>query len=107
MLYLWEKYSFLIILMIITFMMGLFLIFNISEDEGTYITITINEGDSLWSISEQYAEQVGMRTPELVKLLERENRLTSNLLRSGQELIIPANLIEFKANDSEFAFHSE
>ena len=48
-----------------------------------------------------------MRTPELVKLLERENQLTSNLLRSGQELIIPANLIEFKANDSEFAFHSE
>ena len=37
---------------------GLFLIFNISEDEGTYITITIKEGDSLWSISEQYAEQV-------------------------------------------------
>ncbi len=59
-----------------------------------------------WSISEQYAEQVGMRTQELVKLLEKENRLTSNLL-SGQELIIPANLIEFKANDSEFAFHSE
>ena len=75
-----------------------------SEDEGTYMKITVTKGDSLWSISEQYAEQFGLATPEFVKLLERENHLTSNLIKSGEELVVPITLKQTKKSEVEFAF---
>ncbi|KRG09713.1 hypothetical protein ACA29_21040 [Lederbergia galactosidilytica] len=63
MLTLWRKYSFIIVFLFITFLMGIYIISSKASSEQTHLTVTVHEGDSLWSISKQYAEEYGVSTP--------------------------------------------
>ncbi|MFK4997950.1 LysM peptidoglycan-binding domain-containing protein [Bacillus sp. N9] len=55
--------------------------------------MTIKDGDSLWSISEHYASQLNIPTIDVMKTIEKENQLAYQWLKSGDELKIPASLI--------------
>lgn len=102
----WKKHSFGIIFVILSIMMGLYLIFSVSN-EDTYIKITVKNGDSLWSISEQHAERFGLGTAELVTLLEKENLIKGSKINSGDELIIPGSYLKVKDRVTELAFETE
>lgn len=86
--------------------MGIYLLFNSTVDENSYIKIKVEEGDSLWSISEQYAGQIGMKTIDLVNLIEKENQLYGETIKIGDEIYLP-NIFLNKNEELELAFESE
>lgn len=63
-----------------------------SRDEGapagSFQTITVSHGDSLWSIAEEVAPQADPR--DVVDALVRLNALGGVTLQAGQSLAIPA-----------------
>lgn len=105
--FIWEKYSYVIILLIVTLAMGLYFIFSTNSNSDEYVIITVKDGDSLWSISEKYAHNIGVSTEEFVRILERENQLTHNLLKSGEQLVIPTPLNKFDDSERHFVMQTE
>lgn len=104
---LWKKYSFAILFIILSMLMGLYLIFSTPANHSHYVKITVKAGDTLWSISEQYAKDIGMDTAEFVKLLERENQLAGKWIKSGETITIPMSLYNSNNKGSEYAFETE
>jgi hypothetical protein len=90
----WTKYSYSIILLICSF--TICLIIAISSDSGNtekYISITVNKGDTIWDMSEEYAGMYSMSKDQFIKWVENHNGITANKLVSGSEIVIPV-LIE-------------
>ena len=53
-----------------------------------YKSITIEQGDSLWSIAEEYCTDAYEDTREYVDELKELNSLTSNTIHAGQHLLV-------------------
>jgi len=56
--------------------------------EKYYTSIEIKNGDSLWSIADQYVENSGMSTAQYVQELKTMNRLKEDTIHSGQYLTV-------------------
>ncbi len=55
---------------------------------GSFTTITVMPGDSLWSIAERIAPHADPR--DVVGAIERLNALSGGVLAAGEQLAIPA-----------------
>lgn len=55
---------------------------------GTFQTVTVDPGDSLWSIAQEVAPASDPR--DVVDAITRLNALDGTVLRAGQSLAIPA-----------------
>lgn len=53
-----------------------------------YRSVEVAEGDTLWSFSSVYAEELGMNTKEYLKELKRVNGMESDRIIAGAKLII-------------------
>ena len=53
-----------------------------------YKSITIEQGDSLWSIAEEYCDDTYGDTREYVSELKQLNSLTSETIHAGQHLLV-------------------
>ena len=53
-----------------------------------YKSITIEQGDSLWSIAEEYCTDEYANTYEYVDELKQLNSLTSETIHAGQHLLV-------------------
>lgn len=53
-----------------------------------YTSITIEQGDSLWSIAEEYCTDAYEDTREYVAELKELNSLTSDTIHAGQHLLV-------------------
>lgn len=53
-----------------------------------YTGIQIKEGDSLWSIAEEYVSEEYDSIQEYIEELKRVNQLDSNVIYSGRHLIV-------------------
>lgn len=51
-------------------------------------TITIEQGDTLWSLAEEYKSGDSRSTREYVKELRRMNDLHSDQINAGQKLVV-------------------
>lgn len=56
---LWKNYSYAIILVTLTMIAAIIIKFNLPNTHQ-YLTITIQDGESLWEISQKYEEQHGL-----------------------------------------------
>jgi Tfp pilus assembly protein FimV len=56
--------------------------------EGSFATVTVSHGDSLWSIAQEVAPQADPR--DVVDAMVRLNALDGVTLRAGQSLATPA-----------------
>ena len=70
-------------------------IFSSAKDPATdipqhkyYTSITIKEGDSLWSIAQEYVTDTYEDTQEYIDELIQLNGLSSNIIHEGQKLVI-------------------
>ena len=71
-------------------------IFSTAKDPATdipqykyYRSITIEEGDSLWSIAQEYRSDAYASTQEYVDELKQLNGLSSETIHTGQHLVVP------------------
>lgn len=100
---LWKKYSYAILFFIITLLMGFYILFN-GDDNHTEIVFTVQNGDTLWSISQKNAERFGMTASDFMKLLEKENQLKTTSIKSGDKLVISGSYIQISNDNIELAF---
>ncbi|MDN4523287.1 cell division suppressor protein YneA [Fictibacillus fluitans] len=58
------------------------------EGSKEYMEITVNKGDSLWEIAEQYTKD-HKNNWEFVDWVEKNNGIQAGAITPGQKLIIP------------------
>lgn len=75
------KILFIVSIMIIAY------IFMIDDGKTTYEQITIQHGDTLWTLAEQYKGELSR--DEWIRKVKTENKLTDEQIVAGKELTIP------------------
>ncbi|GKU82750.1 LysM peptidoglycan-binding domain-containing protein [Niallia sp. NCCP-28] len=99
----WTNYSYTIILFIFSILTcATIVLYNNANHDKQYVTIKVEQGDSLWSISEKYNGKYSMSKKQFIKWVETKNRLAANQLTAGKEIIIP-----IKAEDENIQLASD
>lgn len=86
---LWENYSYAIILLAVSLIFSLVAKANLDNSNDGYITVTIEEGQSLWEIAEAYTDDHNLSENEFVSWVEKENGIAGEMIYPGDELVIP------------------
>ncbi|MCM3689749.1 cell division suppressor protein YneA [Neobacillus niacini] len=90
---LWEKYSYAILLIILSCSLAFILSLRFNSNvEEKFVTIIVSEGDSLWEISNQYSDQHTYSNNEFVSWVKQHNKLEGDKIYPGDEITIPVNL---------------
>lgn len=99
---LWNQYSYAIILVVLSLLTSFILMVHngVSEEDGL-LKITVNEGDSLWQLAEEFSDEHMLSSKEFVQWVERNNGITGDRIYPGDELILPIALE--KGNGTEVA----
>lgn len=99
---LWNRYSYAIILLVLSLFTTFILVCQLDRlDDDALMKITINEGDSLWQIAEEFSEEHKLTSKEFVKWVESKNGISGDRIYPGDELVIP--IIQKKENGTEVA----
>lgn len=93
----WRNYSYTIILLVFSLLALLFVKINVSASQDSYRTITVTEGETLWTISEKYEDEHGLSKGQFVKWVETHNGISGDYIFAGEDLIIP---IKLNSNES-------
>ncbi|MBS4189337.1 LysM peptidoglycan-binding domain-containing protein [Bacillus sp. FJAT-49705] len=87
---LWNLYSYAIILFVLSFITALIMIIQLGgSGKSDYIKITVNEGDTLWQIAEEFSNEHTLSVKEFVVWVEQNNGILSGRIFPGDELVIP------------------
>lgn len=63
---------------------------NIHTDKKlSYVCVTINKNDSLWSIAKQYKDRYDGSFSDFITEIKRCNGLKSNTIYAGNKIVIP------------------
>ncbi|KIY23008.1 MULTISPECIES: cell division suppressor protein YneA [Mesobacillus] len=84
----WDGYSYTFILIAVSLIFSLVAKAHFNNSEQ-YITVTIEEGQSLWEIAETYAAEHHLSENEFVSWVEKENGIIGERIFPGDELVIP------------------
>lgn len=85
---LWQQYSFVMILLTISFATALILTGKLYKSEE-YLRVTVEEGESLWKIAEKYSDGHSMSMAEFVSWVEKENGKAGKTIFPGEQLVVP------------------
>ncbi|MDZ5473377.1 LysM peptidoglycan-binding domain-containing protein [Bacillus sp. 31A1R] len=87
----WDQYSYAIILVVLSFTATLLLLFSnhTNAANNEYMTVTVQEGESLWLLSMKYEENHQFSSNEFVKWVEKKNHINGDRIMPGDTLIIP------------------
>ena len=85
---LWENYSYAIILIAASLIFSLVAKAHLNNDDA-YITVTIEEGQSLWEIAETFAHDHNLSEHEFVSWVVKENGIVGEMIYPGDEIVIP------------------
>lgn len=84
-----EKYFNTILLAIAIFILSIIFSFSLEKDStNEYQSIQINEGDTLWSIANQY-EDHSLTKMEFINWIEEHNQVYADSIKPGQTIVIP------------------
>ncbi|HYK72991.1 MAG TPA: LysM peptidoglycan-binding domain-containing protein [Pseudoneobacillus sp.] len=86
---LWSTYSYTILLMIISCISAIFLGFTSDKNEQDYLKITINAGDTIWEMADQYSMDSNMSKKQFVNWVVSHNNIEEKHLYPGAELVLP------------------
>ena len=85
---LWKNYSYAIILVTLTMIAAIIIKFNLPNTHQ-YLTITIQDGESLWEISQKYEEQHGLSNQQFIEWVEKKNGISRDYIIAGKDLVLP------------------
>ncbi|WNS77265.1 LysM peptidoglycan-binding domain-containing protein [Bacillus sp. DTU_2020_1000418_1_SI_GHA_SEK_038] len=87
---LWNQYSYAIILFVLSFLTVFIVINQLGESENiNYMKITVNDGDTLWQIAEDFSTNHELTAMEFINWVERNNGISGERIFPGDELVIP------------------
>lgn len=77
-----------LILLVIVLLFSIFpIVSNAKGNSNQYTTITVQEGDTLWSIAS--SNNINKDIRKTVYIIRKLNKLDSAIILPGQELVIP------------------
>ncbi|RSD28824.1 cell division suppressor protein YneA [Mesobacillus subterraneus] len=85
---LWNNYSYAIVLLAVSLMFTLVAKVHLNTDDA-YITVTIEEGQSLWELSESFGHKHNLSDREFISWVEKENGIIGERIYPGDEIVIP------------------
>ncbi|XJZ28597.1 LysM peptidoglycan-binding domain-containing protein [Bacillota bacterium Lsc_1132] len=87
---LWNRYSYAIVLVVLSISTALVLSFlSHSFHKENYVNITINEGDSLWKIAQQYSSEYSLSNDQFIGWVKEHNEIEGDQIYPGEKIIIP------------------
>lgn len=103
-----EKYIYAIILFVVLLSFTIYstMIKEVGEDSQSYV-IVVDEGESLWTIAEKYSKVSNLTTNEIVQLLKKENQLTYEMIKIGDTLTVPNQLVKKLELETHFVVQTE
>ncbi len=85
----YEKYFNSIVLAGVVFILSIFFSLSLEKDStNEYQTVLINEGDTLWTIANEY-EDHALTKVEFIDWIEEHNEVYAERLQPGQTIVIP------------------
>ncbi|MGD6816058.1 cell division suppressor protein YneA [Metabacillus sp. 84] len=72
-----------------------------------YAKIEIREGDTLWDLAEELKGRHDLTSTEFVEWVNKENRMTSLVIKPGEELYIPVKKEEVYKIDAKMIASEE
>lgn len=85
----YKKYFNTILLAGMVFILSVFFSLSLDNDStNEYQSVLINEGDTLWSIANQY-EDDSLTKVEFINWIEEYNEVRADRLQPGQTIVIP------------------
>jgi cell division protein YceG involved in septum cleavage len=99
---LWSKYSYAILLIGLSFVLTfVFAERTQSSINENYLSITVEEGDSLWQLSKSYYSEHQLSPEEFINWVKKNNQIDEELF-AGESIIIPVKKNEiYVASSSE------
>jgi len=86
----WKSYSYAIILFIISLLTALSFYFRFEiSNSNEFMSIIVDEGDTLWNIAEKLSSQHSLTTKEFVQWVEENNSIYGDRIYPGDKLVIP------------------
>jgi cell division protein YceG involved in septum cleavage len=86
---LYKKYFNTIMLACMIFILSLLFSFSLEKDsQNEFQSVRINEGDTLWSIANQY-EASSLTKVEFIDWIEEHNEVRADTLQPGEIIVIP------------------
>lgn len=85
---LWKNYSYAIILILLTMFATLIIKLNLPAAHP-YMTITIQDGESLWEISQKYEDRHGLSELQFIEWVEKKNGISRDYIMAGKDLMLP------------------
>lgn len=85
----WVKKNQNTALLIIFAIIGMIILLLTNRDTTPYTNIKVHEGDTLWSLSDQY--KGNLSNAEWVRLVKNENNMIDDKIIAGHTLVIPEN----------------
>ncbi|MFB6466747.1 LysM peptidoglycan-binding domain-containing protein [Cytobacillus sp. Hz8] len=86
----WNQYSYIILFIILSFSAAFVFSNKIHENNpSNYVKITVQEGESLWKISERYASEHRLSSNQFIKWVEEKNGISGDQIFPGEKIMIP------------------
>lgn len=99
---LWDRYSYAIILIGLSFGSALTIyIASHSFNEKNYENIIVSEGDSLWRIAQQYSSEYKLSDDQFISWVKKHNHIEGDRIYPGEKLVIPVK--DNQTDQHEFA----
>jgi hypothetical protein len=89
---LWKNNSYAIILIAAGLLFSLAVKVHSIASDDAYITVTIEEGQSLWEIAQAYAGEHNLSESQFVSWVEKENGIEGEVIYPGDEIMIPVEV---------------
>ncbi|MGE8203972.1 cell division suppressor protein YneA [Heyndrickxia sp. NPDC080065] len=98
MLILWKKYSYVIMLIVLSLFIGLYTLLSTKDESNSYQEIIITEGQSLWKLAQIYSEEHSMNSQEFIDWVSEKNHLRNDIIKPGEKIVIPVK-VKSQLND--------
>ncbi|PLR94816.1 cell division suppressor protein YneA [Bacillus sp. T33-2] len=87
----WDNYSYAIILFAVSIAFGAVFAGQFNTSDKEYITVTVEEGESIWQIAEKFSGDHKLTTDQFISWVEKQNGINGNNILAGEELVVPVS----------------
>jgi LysM repeat protein len=103
----WNRFSYIIILFVLSFLSAGYLVVW-GENDPSYETVTVNKGDTLWTIAEKFEGDYNMTKEEFIEWVGHENELITFAIEPGMSLVLPVEASSYTTeSDVQLAMNNE
>lgn len=85
----WNNYSYAIVLITVSLLFTVVAKVQFTSSDDSYVTVTIEDGQSLWEIADSFSEEHNLTESEFVEWVQKENGIIGEKIYPGEELLIP------------------